>query len=131
VTVAGILVVAAVTAALVLLGSPRQARLRRLDDQRLSALQAMTNAADAYLHSRGALPDTLDQLATDQTWQSPSVLHDPETGAPYGYRKIGPSTYQLCARFATASGEEVPPHWRHGPGRACFSQSASAYAPTP
>lgn len=131
VTVAGLLVVAAVAAALVLLGSPRLARLHRLDDQRLSALQALTNTVDAYLRTHGALPDTLDQLAADQAWLAPSALRDPETGAPYGYRRTGPAAYQLCARFATATDEDSPVHWRHGPGRACFSQTTSAKAATP
>ena len=131
VTVAGLLVVAAVAAGLVLLGSPRQARLRRMDDQRLSALQALTNTVDAYMGKHGALPDTIDQLAADQVWLAPSALRDPETGAPYDYRKTGPAAYLLCARFATATDEDAPLHWRHGPGRACFSQTTSAKPATP
>jgi hypothetical protein len=128
VSVAGLLVVAAVAAGLVLLGSPREARLHRLDDQRLSAIQALSNTVDGYRQAHGALPDTVGQLAADQTGLAPSVMRDPETGAPYEYRKTGPAAYELCARFATTTDDDVPLHWRHGPGRACFSQTSKAKA---
>jgi type II secretory pathway pseudopilin PulG len=128
VSVAGLLVVAAVAAGLVLLGSPREARLHRLDDQRLSAIQALSNTVAAYSQAHKALPDTLEQVAADQNWLTPSALRDPETGAPYEYRKTGQAAYELCARFATTTDDDVPLHWRHGPGRACFSQTSNAKA---
>jgi hypothetical protein len=106
---------------MILVGSPGEARLHRLDDARLEALQRLSSSADAQLKLRGALPATLEQLAQQDGALSPSSLRDPETGAPYGYRPLGAGRYELCAVFAAASDADTALRWRHGPGRTCFS----------
>lgn len=130
-TAVGVVVLVAVVAGLAVIGSPWQARQRRLDDERLGALQSLSTQMDAYRNTHGAIPNTIKALAEDQNGPSPSALRDPESGAPYEYRKTGPAAYQLCARFATTTDEDVPLHWRHGPGRTCFSLTSTVKATSP
>jgi hypothetical protein len=43
---------------------------------------------------------------------------DPETGAPYEYRRVDGNRYELCATFTGDGGEGF---WRHSAGRHCYS----------
>ncbi|MDR3472829.1 MAG: hypothetical protein P4M09_14285 [Devosia sp.] len=122
--VSGLIVLAAVVAGMVVVGSPRRARERALDTQRVQALQTLSNAVGQFRRAHGALPDTLTRLAQDQNDLAPSDLRDPETATPYEYRATGAASYELCARFATNSDEDEVIRWRHGTGRACFSLTA-------
>lgn len=63
---ASLAAMAAIATGLVLVGPPGQARLQRLDQQRLQALQTLSNAIGAYHHAHGALPGSLGQLAQAQ-----------------------------------------------------------------
>lgn len=125
---AAVLVVLAV--ALGVAGSPRKARFEEIDLRRVRELQQLSNAVESYYRERGALPPSLDSLATVST---PSVesLQDPVTRRSYEYRLLGAETYELCATFAqpdTVGGAPEPPgpdrpsrFWRHGAGRHCYT----------
>lgn len=121
---ASLVVLAAVVAGLWLVGAPSDARLRRLDDQRVGALQVLASTIDNYRQTHGGTPRSLGQLAQDQDRIAPSSMRDPDTSAPYEYRRTGPNTYELCARFSVASDDEVALRWRHGSGRQCYSLTA-------
>jgi hypothetical protein len=119
-------VIATVSAALVLLGSPREQRALRLDERRLEDLRAVSGAVDLHFTRAGRLPQLLDQLPPE-LGPAP-VARDPETGEPYRYEQLTDDRYRLCATFARDS----PPDrwgprrdfWSHGAGAHCFELQA-------
>lgn len=119
-------VVATVSVALVLLGSPRQQRARRLDERRLEDLRGVSGAVDLHFTRAGRLPGSLDELPPE-LGPAPAA-RDPETGEPYRYEQIADDRYRLCADFA----RESPPErwgpqrdfWSHGAGPHCFELQA-------
>jgi hypothetical protein len=118
---ASLVVLAAVAAGFWMIGSPGDARLRRLDSQRVEALVELTRAVDVFTRTHGDVPERSSQLG-EQEGISSSTTIDPETGDPYGYRKTGARAYELCARFARVSDTDTSVRWRHGSGRWCFAR---------
>jgi hypothetical protein len=119
-----LLVVVVVAAGVYLIGSPREARVRSLDHQRIETLMRLSGAVQSYRYEHDALPSSLAAASQAEPGIRPADLIDPESGAPYEYRTTGRETYELCAQFdgPAAADEEV--RWRHGPGRACFPFTA-------
>jgi len=124
--VVAVAVGAAVAAGLVMMGSPSEARSRRLDARRVADLAQIARNVDVFWSRRAQLPSSLDELNTELGLRlSPS---DPETGAPYGFRPLDGNRYELCATFAGPSeGEplrQAERFWVHGRGLVCFEVSA-------
>ncbi len=121
-----VVVLAAVTAAIYLMGSPTQERARRTDQRRVADLTSVALAVDLHWSRNAALPQSLQDLA-----KMPGGMiriNDPDTGESYEYRALEDGNYELCARFATdtgeASGTVGPGSWSHGSGRQCFRRAA-------
>lgn len=123
-TSACVLVGAAVAAGVAIVGGPGSARLRKFDDERLQSLQRLASAVDSHYAARQELPSNLLALASAAGDLTPDTLQDPATGAAYGYQRMGPVDYQLCAQFSTASDAQTPIRWRHGRGRTCYDLTA-------
>jgi len=111
-----------VARSLVVLPSPGEMRLRRMDALRVSHLDAITASLDAWYKDHGQLPAGLEALpaATREL-----VLTDPVTGNGYGYEVLDERRYRLCATFAAASpGVEraaaTQGGWYHAAGEACW-----------
>ncbi|MCK5245715.1 hypothetical protein KAJ02_09325 [Candidatus Bipolaricaulota bacterium] len=122
-----VLVVAAVIVGGILLDSPAQERLRRLDERRVSDLRELSYAVDVYWTREGNLPSSLEELANEE--RIVRELHDPETGDPYEYRVVGYYSYELCAVFALDMAIDDRDYlyrslWLHGSGRECFQLEA-------
>ena len=118
---ATVAVMAAFGTGLILAGPPASQRRIEADRRRVQDLREAANVIKVK-HDQGAgLPDSLAGI----------VNADPETAAPYEYRKLGASGYQLCAAFAGASEEprNAAGFWRHGAGRQCFTLDAAKPAP--
>jgi hypothetical protein len=111
-----ILVVAAiVVAAFLTIGPPNRARAEALDRQRLRDLgDAAADLHDDY--SVGPLPAALTHLR-----------HDPVSGKPYDYQRLGNTRYRLCATFELATPPDQPNNpeastfWHHPAGRFCYT----------
>ena len=112
----------AVIASLVVLGSPTNQRLERLDARRTQDLAAISRAIDRYQATQERLPATLDELQRNS--DTPVTSADPVTGEPYGYEAGEGTAYKLCATFERATGElESGRGGRfsmHEAGRHCF-----------
>lgn len=114
-------------------GSPAAERERKLDEQRISALQQISSTLEAYYHEKTALPTSLEELAKSGNYYLPSLV-DPKTGASYEYRQTGPNSFDLCAVFETESlpyDQNQPQYsrpypyggvmsWDHGIGLKCY-----------
>ena len=121
-TVATAVVVVSIVAGVIMIGSPVEGRLQRLDSGRISDFRGVMSASDLFWSRNERLPESLSKLAEDPRTSNNTV--DPGTAEPYEYRAVGDDTYELCATFDRASSE--PPgrptsdFWRHSAGRQCF-----------
>jgi hypothetical protein len=130
--VAGALATIAVTAAVVagifVLGSPAEERSRRLDERRVQDLSGIARAVDLYwTRNNASFPASLETLRND-TGARISIT-DPGTDAPYEFRRLEGSEYELCAVFEGESAESargVEVFWSHRAGRQCFKRAAEA-----
>ena len=121
------IVVTAVIGGIVLLDSPAQERLRRLDERRVDDLHQLAYGVDIYWTREGHLPASLAELSEEE--RIARDLADPATDQLYEYRVLGDKTFELCAAFARDSGtdgRDIPDRsfWLHGPGRQCFQLEA-------
>ena len=124
-------------AGLVFSGSPREARWRQLDEQRVQALSSISNAIQSYHHDHGALPDSLGTLLQVPGTFGAELLLDPDTGEPYAYQVVDSLHFELCATFQTADPVRSPTRgigpgmgsefWKHGAERKCFRQEATMW----
>ncbi len=115
-------VIAAVIGGLLLLGSPAQERMRRLDERRVADLRNIENVVKIYWTRHKSLPVSLESLSSE-----PGVFvkrTDPEAGLPYEYKLLSSKNYELCAHFSHDTAEErntpYQNFWSHGPDRQCF-----------
>jgi len=120
-------VLAAVVVGVVLLDSPAEARLRRLDERRVDDLRDLAFAVDAFWTREGQLPTSLGDLSEAERIVTEPI--DPETGEPYEYRVLGEKSFELCAVFARDTGPDdrdgcYRSFWFHGTGRQCFQLEA-------
>jgi len=122
-------VLAVIAAGFTVLGPPRTQRFVSADRQRVEDLQAIARELHLRRGRAGGteLPSQLDQIGFGQ----PGVrlrLRDPETQAAYEYHKQGPTSYELCAAFATATEgpqDGRPRFWDHPSGRSCYTLDAT------
>jgi hypothetical protein len=123
-------IVATIIGGLVLLGSPGEERLRRLDVRRVQDLSAIARAADVYWTRHARVPFSLTDLAQQQGAGLAST--DPSTRAAYEYRALDATHYELCATFQRESSEQragTAYFWVHPAGRQCFQREAQRIGP--
>lgn len=119
--VVSLLVAGAVVRGLFMIGPIDEQRNRKFDERRLSDLRQIVSSVEFYDRTHHKLPESLDVLAELPGSRVP--LLDPESGKPYGYRRLSPDSYELCATFAGESDESTALRWSHKAGRACFRLS--------
>jgi hypothetical protein len=117
-----LVVIAAVTMGLIVLGTPATERMRLLDQRRVEDLQGIASALDLYWTRHDNVPSSLEALAGE-----PGVtisIDDPNTAQRYEYRVLSDSTYELCALFEHDAAEYprsfMGNFWSHSAGRQCF-----------
>ena len=119
ITLAVLLVIGAVIAAFLVLGSPFEQRLLRLDERRVEDLNGIRANVNTYWRSNDRLPVSLEEAG-----RGTPLYKDPESGEPYAYRVLGDRQYELCATFARESTPGSPElasqFWPHPEGRHCF-----------
>jgi hypothetical protein len=113
-------------------GTPSQQRRIEADKKRVEDLRNLAfaikrrNEQDA----QAELPSALSELKLPK-----ARLSDPETKAPYEYRRGSGSGYELCATFDSESDADnarnglVSNRWAHGKGRSCFAIDMSKPVP--
>lgn len=121
-------VVVALVAAFFMLGTPQTARIRKLDDKRVTDLGQLQMAIESKFHRTHRLPASLFELEGRGTSHQVEIPNDPVTHAPYEYVRVDSLHYQLGATFETADtldaqGESVARRWRHTSGRQMFDRS--------
>ncbi|WP_440976963.1 DUF5671 domain-containing protein [Pseudoxanthomonas winnipegensis] len=125
--IGGLLAIGAVVGGFVLTGGPVHQRALRMDQRRVSDLQDIVTAVQAYATEHRRLPASLADMAAQ-----PGVglaTQDPVSAAPYSYTALGPKRVRLCAAFETDTADKRPrrpwmieAQWAHGVGRTCFER---------
>jgi type II secretory pathway pseudopilin PulG len=119
--IAVVVVVITVVAGLVVAGSPKVERQRRLDERRTQDLEILVAAINRHYTHHQSLPPSLDTLRIEHQLLMPPV--DPETRAPYRYEVTGPTGYRLCATFQQPSNDAFGrASWAHDTGTVCFDR---------
>lgn len=132
-------VVVTVVAGFFIVGSPKEERLRRFDQQRVEQLQFIQSEILNYWMNKNQLPSQLSNLEDDI--RGIRIPTDPETGSSYEYAIKGPLTFSLCAIFARQSleseisgkytrpiepypyGYDIQQNWQHSEGYTCFDRT--------
>ncbi|MEA2786025.1 MAG: hypothetical protein QOF71_2129 [Candidatus Eremiobacteraeota bacterium] len=120
------LVVAGVIAGFATTGPPQHLRAIELDHRRVSDLQTIERSVhDAGGRRRSEVDLVTAPLRGRDTWP-----RDPTTRQPYGYGRLSPTRYVICATFALPSDADgttpATVSWRHGAGRTCYRLDANA-----
>lgn len=127
-------VAAAIVAGLMLVGSPGEARLQKLDRRRVSDLYAIVDGVNDHWARKQSLPPDLAALTDEINFEQ---RVDPKTGAAYHYRVLAPDRYEVCATFAAecSASQDRCSDWqygerheirRHGAGEQCFQVTPKA-----
>jgi type II secretory pathway pseudopilin PulG len=120
-----LVVVVAVVAGIVVVGSPAEQRTQRLDERRVGDLASIAQAADLYWTRHAQLPTSLNELTIEPGTRLRA--NDPETNAPYEYQRLDASSFEVCAQFQRQSQQDSVAEdrfWLHGTGRQCFRRKA-------
>ncbi len=125
-----VLVIAGIAGGLMMLRSPAEERVNRLDRRRVEDLQQIERAVNLHWTRQGRLPATLDELSADAGIRISA--NDPVTGEPYGYRPLDDAKFEVCAVFETAEPRElqISSFWTYGAGRQCFQPTAREIRPS-
>jgi hypothetical protein len=121
-----VVAIAAIAIGMLILGSPAEERVRRLDERRVQDLTNIAEAVDLYWTRRARLPSSFDELRSEP---GGSVgFNDPSTNELYEYQSLEAEKYELCAKFdrdSQGSGQTINDgFWSHGAGRQCFQREA-------
>lgn len=132
---ASAIVIIAIVAGFLVVGTPAYQRRHRFDEQRIQQLQNIQNEIINYWQRTHVLPGQLSDLQL--SGYGFSVPVDPQTGEPYAYHRTGDFSYQLCGLFQTEGEPKVFPNtkaasypytgdhyimmdWSHSAGNICF-----------
>jgi hypothetical protein len=146
-----LLVVAAIVAGFIVVGSPAHQRALRFDNQRVSDLQNIQWQVLNYWQQKSVLPTNLDSLKDSLSGNI--VPTDPETKKPYEYAVKSTTSFELCATFLRKVEDKsgrggfmgrgyydmtspigyLDENWKHEAGRTCFTRTIDPerYPPYP
>ncbi len=112
------------------IGSPAKARALNFDAQRITDLNSIEWQVISKWQEKGVLATTLKDIEGDaQSMSYFSLPLDPETKAPYSYKKINNLSFELCATFTYPTPERLPdPRWNHKEGAQCFTRTIDTIA---
>jgi hypothetical protein len=123
-----IVVGAAITVGIVIIGSPAEERTRRLDTRRVDDLQRISGAVEVYHQRHQRVPLSLEELSKEPGLSA--VARDPVTAQPYGYRMLNANSYELCGTFDRETADLRPANfWSHGSGTQCFTLDVKPTTP--
>ncbi|MBI2635228.1 MAG: hypothetical protein HYW79_01650 [Parcubacteria group bacterium] len=133
------IVAVAVVAGFFVVGFPKEERMRKFDDRKVSDLQLIQGQIIYYWQSKEKLPVKLEDIKDSISGFNPP--NDPETGSSYGYEVKGELEFKLCANFnlPTLKSEtsyikrptypvpdyympSVSSNWEHDSGYVCFER---------
>ena len=79
--------------------SPKEARMRRLDQNLLNNINTLENSVNSFYTDNGTLPEDISELKNTNYYFEQNSFIDPETGVPIEYKKTGDKSFEFCATF--------------------------------
>lgn len=128
--IVSLVVLAAIIAGLVFVGSPSTQRSIERDNTRVGNLQDIQWQVVNYYQQKGVLPQNLE--AVKDPISGNIIPTDPSTKEAYSYKVTGGLTFELCATFETELKVDAMTstyeytnneNWKHGVGQTCFSRT--------
>jgi hypothetical protein len=120
-----VLVLAAIIAGFIAVGSPASQRAYRFDTQRVNDLTSIQGQVVSYWQQKNEkLPATLADLNDPLSWFT--VPLDPETKASYEYSVKSDLSFELCATFSRATRDDEG-RGEYGYGKGGVSMAYPAY----
>lgn len=129
--VAMVIVLASVIGGFLIMGSPATQRKVVFDEQKITDMMGIQWQIISYWQRKQTLPTELGLL--NDSLNNFRVPTDPQTNQPYGYRKTGNNSFELCADFnldSATSNKTIPiapfgdqNNWNHPAGRSCFNRT--------
>lgn len=132
-----VVIVGAIVASFLIVGSPSQQRAARMDEQRVWDLQSIQSEVLNYWIEKEELPTTLQDL--ENPFTGFQVLVDPNSGDSYSFTVKGDLEFEVCATFETEVSQDKNKNayptmmygyrdasfdvWTHGIGTTCFSRT--------
>ena len=119
-----------------IIGTPREQRDRRFDEQRINNLQLIQDQIVNYWIQKERLPQNLGELEDNITGFV--VPKDPESNLPYEYNITASLSFELCATFKTSSkdfgvsykgagyfypSDSFQQNWDHTAEKTCFART--------
>lgn len=133
----GLVVVLAIAGGFLIVGTPQQARLYRLDQQKVSDLQNIQWQVINFWQQKERLPTGLDDL--NDPLSGYTIPVDAQSGEAYDYAQTGPTSFKLCAEFNLPGASQYVPeysymsarpvvmpgtdNWEHVAGQTCFERT--------
>src|ERR1035437_4817748 len=85
------------------LPNPQLQRDINFDQKRVTDITELQSQIGNFYTSKAYLPQTIDELINDTSYYGSQSTKDPLSNKIYEYIVLNPTTYQLCADFATDS----------------------------
>lgn len=124
-----VIVLASFIFSLFVVESPKETRLRKIDQEVINDFSKINSAVNMYYNEYGKLPDSAEVAKEDSGYLLDNDLKHPVTGKVYEYKKIDEKKYELCADFNLSNkdteeyrGQYYEDVWRHDAGYQCISQ---------
>jgi len=128
--IALIIIIGALSSALIFGESPMEARNKKLDNAILNDFSSIKNAIDQYYITNENLPKNLSVLEEEIGFITQDILTDPEKSLDYQYNILDEKKYELCADFKTSNLEDnnvanefYREIWPHKEGSQCIGKS--------
>ena len=128
--IALIIVIGALSSALIFGESPMEARNKKIDNAILNDFSSIKNAIDQYYITNENLPKNLSVLGEEIRFITQDILTDPEKSLDYQYNILSEKKYELCADFKTSNLEDNNAEnefyreiWPHKEGKQCIEKS--------
>lgn len=83
--------------------SPKEARMRRLDQNLLNNINILENTVNSFYVDKGVLPEDISELRNTNYYFEQNSFIDPETGVEIEYKKTGDKNFEFCATFRMSS----------------------------
>ena len=124
-----IIILAVFIGSLFIVESPRETRLRKIDEAVLNRFNSIDNAINMYFADMEKMPEDLNKISDYSNYLSKDDLADPETDKQFNYNVLSEKKYELCGDFRTSNldqedirAEYLKERWPHDSGYQCLMQ---------
>jgi hypothetical protein len=124
-----VMVVAVFVGSLFIVESPRETRLKKIDNTVLNMFNNIDNAVVTYFNENEKMPISIEEIDNYAAYLKAEDFVDPEIGERFVYNVVAAEKYELCATFRTSNiddddlqSEYYKNRWPHDIGYQCLSQ---------